>query len=79
MYYVYVLKSKSNDKLYKGFTTDLKRRFKEHHSDKNTFACNNGPWKLVYYEAFTSEVKAKEEEKFLKTGKGRERLKYLLG
>lgn len=78
MYYVYVLKSLSNGKLYKGFTTDLKRRFKEHQSGNSTFTKNNGPWKLVYYEAFCSEKDAREEEKFLKSGKGKERLKYLL-
>jgi predicted GIY-YIG superfamily endonuclease len=30
MFYVYVLKSERNDKLYKGFTSDLKRRLKEY-------------------------------------------------
>ena len=78
MFYVYVLKSLRNGKLYKGFTSDLKRRIKEHNSGNSTFTKNNGPWKLVYYEAFDSEINAKEEEKFLKSGKGKERLKYVL-
>jgi len=78
MFYVYVLKSKRNGKLYKGFTADLKRRIKEHNSKQPTFTKNNGPWDLLYYEGLTSEVDAREEEKFLKSGKGRERLKYLL-
>lgn len=30
MYYVYILKSGKNGKLYKGVTNDLKRRLKEH-------------------------------------------------
>lgn len=79
MYYVYVLKSEKNGKLYKGFTTDLKRRFKEHNTDSNTFTGNNRPWKLVYYEVFMDKKSARREEVFLKSGKGRERLKYLLG
>lgn len=78
MFFVYVLKSEKNGKLYKGFTKDLKRRMKEHSCCQPTFTKNNGPWKLVYYECFISENDAKEEEKFLKSGKGRERLKYLL-
>jgi len=78
MFYVYILKSQKNGKLYKGYTNDLKRRFKEHNSGKSVFTKNNGPWKLVYYEAFISEKDAKREEVFLKSGKGRERIKYLL-
>ncbi len=78
MYYVYILKSCKNGKLYKGFTKNLKRRFKEHNSGNSVFTKNNGPWKLIYYEAFISEEDARREEKFLKSGKGKERIKYLL-
>ncbi|HAM95534.1 hypothetical protein A2W39_00155 [Candidatus Azambacteria bacterium RIFCSPHIGHO2_01_46_10] len=78
MYYVYILKSDKNHKLYKGFTNDLKRRIKEHNSGNSNFTRNNGPWKLIYYEAFFSEINARREEKFLKSGKGKERIKYLL-
>ena len=78
MYYVYILKSRKNNKLYKGFTSDLKRRFHEHNSGKSTFTKNNKPWDLVYYEAFLSEKDARIEEIFLKSGKGKERIKYLL-
>ncbi|NTW22307.1 GIY-YIG nuclease family protein [Candidatus Falkowbacteria bacterium] len=78
MYYVYILKSRRNGKLYKGFTNDLKRRVSEHNSGHSDFTRNNGPWDLVYYEAFLSKDDARKEEQFLKTGKGRERIKYLL-
>jgi len=77
MYYVYVLKSKKNNKLYKGFTSDLKRRVKEHNSGNSVFTRHNGPWELLYYEAFKDKVDAKREEQFLKSGKGRERISYL--
>lgn len=78
MYYVYVLKNKNNNFLYKGFTKDLKQRIKEHNS-KNSPYTSKGEWGLVYYEAFLSEKIAREEERFLKSGKGRERLKYIIG
>jgi len=78
MFYVYILKSEKNGKLYKGFTSDLRRRIKEHNAKGPAFTKNNGPWKLIYYEAFVSERDARREEKFLKSGKGRERIKYLL-
>jgi putative endonuclease len=77
MYYVYILRSLKNNKLYKGFTNDLKRRFYEHNIGKSVYTKNNGPWKLIYYEAFYSEKDARREEIFLKSGKGRERIKFL--
>lgn len=78
MYYVYILKSLKNGKLYKGLTSDLKRRIKEHNAGNSSFTRQNGPWKLIYYECFSNKYDAQREELFLKTGKGRERIKYLL-
>ncbi len=78
MFYVYILKNIKDNKLYKGMTSDLKRRVKEHNFGKSTFTRHGGKWRLVYYEAFLSEADARREELFLKSGKGRERIKYLL-
>ena len=33
---------------------------------------------MIYYEGFKNKMDAMVEEKFLKTGKGRERIKYAL-
>ena len=78
MFYVYILRSEKNGKLYKGSTNDLKRRVKEHVSGHSMFTRNNGPWKLIYYEAFLNKKDARREELFLKSGKGKERIKHLL-
>src|SRR3989344_1472409 len=78
MYYVYILRSEKNGKLYKGLTADLKRRVIEHNAGNSAFTSRNGPWKLVYYEAFLNKEDARREELFLKSGKGKERIKYLL-
>ena len=78
MYYVYILKSISTGKLYKGFTNDLKRRVREHNYGNSQFTSCNGPWKLIYCEIFTNKTDALREEKFLKSGKGKERIKFLL-
>ena len=77
MHYVYILKSKKNGKLYKGYTNDLKRRLKEHKVGKSVFTKQNGPLELIYYEAFEKKEDARREEEFLKSGKGRERIKWL--
>ncbi|MBI4160761.1 MAG: GIY-YIG nuclease family protein [Candidatus Yanofskybacteria bacterium] len=77
MYYVYILRSDKSDKLYKGCTTDLKRRVIEHNGGKVLSTKYGRPWKLIFYEAFLNKTDAMREELFFKTGKGRERLKYL--
>ncbi len=77
MYYVYILQSVKTGELYKGSTGDLRARFREHDSLKVTATKHGVPWKLLYYEAFVSERDARREEIFLKSGKGRERIKWL--
>lgn len=78
MHYVYIIYSKSLDKLYKGSTADLRKRIKNHNQGKVISTKNGKPWLLVYYEAFIDKTDALKEEIFLKSGKGRERIKYLL-
>ena len=78
MYYVYILKSNVNHKLYKGSTSDLKTRLQTHNSGTVKATKSGVSWKLIYYEAFTSKTDARREELFLKTGRGRDRVKYLL-
>ncbi len=77
MHYVYILQN-TEGKLYKGYTSDLKKRIKEHNSGKIRSTKKQLPWKLIYYEAFISKTAARKEELFLKSGKGRERVKFLL-
>ena len=79
MYYVYILKSLKNKKLYKGSTGNLKERMLEHNHGKVRSTKSALPWELIYYEAFSNKTDALREEKFLKSGKGKERVKYLLG
>lgn len=78
MQYVYILFSRKTGKLYKGCTRDLKRRFKEHNNGEEPSTKSGAPWDLLYYEAFSNKSDALREELFLKSGKGKERIKYLL-
>ena len=78
MYYVYILQSIKTGKLYKGSTEDLRERFTEHNRRKVRATRMGVPWRLVYYESFVNKTDARREELFLKSGKGRERIKYLL-
>jgi len=78
MYYVYILYSPSHRKIYKGSTNNIKKRLGEHNAGKVLSTKAFTPWKLVYLETFISKSDARREELFLKSGKGRERIKYLL-
>jgi len=75
MYYIYILKSKKDLKLYIGFTKNLKNRFKEHSKGKVKSTKNRRPFILVYYEAFLSKEDAIEKEKYYKSGPGRKYIK----
>jgi predicted GIY-YIG superfamily endonuclease len=59
MYYVYILKHLSEDKIYVGFNTDLRARMKAQRSEHRE-------WRLAYYEAYASEVDARARERRLK-------------
>ena len=66
MFYIYVLKSEQDEKLYIGYTNDLKKRIAEHNTRKNFSTRSRGKFELIYYEAYKSEKDARLREKMLK-------------
>jgi putative endonuclease len=78
MYYVYVLLSLKDRKLYVGYTADINRRLKDHFEGKSIATKDRRPLKLLYYEAYLEEFEAKRREKYLKGGNGRSQLKIQL-
>ena len=78
MFYFYVLRFRKNEKLYKGFTSDLKRRIAEHQRGDSDFTSRNGEFDLIFYEAYIDEKDAKAAEEYFKSGHGREVLKEKL-
>lgn len=78
MWFVYVLKSQKNGRLYTGSSNNIERRLIEHHSGQTTYTRNTGPYKLIYKENYNTRIEARRRELFLKTGKGREVLKKIL-
>lgn len=70
MYYVYIVRSQKNGRLYNGFTSNLKKRLHEHNSGQSFATKPYLPWQLVFYAAFETEQIAARFEKYLKTGSG---------
>ena len=66
MYYVYVLQSQSDNAIYIGFTSDLVTRLSVHNAGQSEYTKKHIPLKLVYYEAYLVEQKARLRELKLK-------------
>lgn len=78
MFYVYVLYSPSFNRLYIGYSSDLKRRFKHHNQGNSKATRPFRPYELIFYEAFLEMKDAKGREMYLKSGWGRRSLKNML-
>ena len=80
MFCVYVIRSVSSGKLYKGSTDNLERRLIEHNKTgaNKYYTSNKGPWELVYLEKYETRAEAMARENFFKSGKGRLILKEIL-
>ena len=79
MYFVYVLQSRRDNGYYIGYTADLEQRLKEHNSSKTRSLRHRLPVDLVCHEEFESKRDAKAREYQIKSWKGGEPFKQLIG
>jgi putative endonuclease len=76
---VYILYSTKFKRTYVGFTTDLISRFHSHNSlAKKGWTISFRPWKVLHVEFYFTKKEAKDREKELKTGKGRDFIKRII-
>ncbi len=71
IYIVYVLESLKDGKRYIGFTTNFKRRLKEHQEGLVFATKSRLPLRLIYFEGCLNEEDAQRREIYLKTTRGR--------
>ena len=70
-FWVYILRSKRNGKLYIGQTGHMERRLAEHNEGRGgKFTRLNGPWELMHKEAHENRTSAVRRERFLKSVSG---------
>ena len=77
-YYTYVLRSRKDNKLYTGYTHNLRSRFEEHKKGRVDSTRSRLPLDLVYYEACISQQDATHRERYLKSYRGKLFLKNRL-
>jgi len=75
MYYVYILRSEKDGKLYTGSTKDIVKRESFHQLGKVISTSYRKPFILIYYEACLNETDARKRERFLKSGPGKRFIK----
>jgi len=70
-YFVYLLASERADLHYVGITDDVARRLDVHNSGGSLFTAPHRPWRLVVLVEFPTEQRARQFERYLKSGSGR--------
>ncbi|MFZ5391153.1 MAG: GIY-YIG nuclease family protein [Patescibacteria group bacterium] len=66
MHYVYLIRSLHHNWTYIGCTDNLRQRFKRHLNKEVRSTKYYAPFKLVYYEAYSSKIDARAREFKLK-------------
>ncbi|HEY0742599.1 MAG TPA: GIY-YIG nuclease family protein [Chryseosolibacter sp.] len=77
MFYVYALSSLNRKYIYVGLTDNVDRRFSQHNNGLNKTTKPYRPFVLIYTECLPTRSLAREREKFLKSGVGKEFLSRL--
>jgi putative endonuclease len=77
MWFAYALRSQKDGWLYVGMSSDFEKRLKEHNSGYNQSTKSRRPFDLIHVEECASRTEARQREKFLKSGQGREFLRSI--
>ena len=78
MYYVYVLYSIKDNRLYKGSTSNIAKRFRKHNSGVSKSTSGRKPFVIVHIEQYESKTEALKRERYIKGLEGGSRLKDYL-
>jgi len=74
----YILYSKTIDKYYIGYTSDMAARLLRHNQKSKGFTGKVNDWKLKYQEYFKTKEEAYSRERVLKSWKSRKKIIELI-
>ena len=77
MYITYAISSEKKNYIYVGLTGNITIRFNQHQCGKEKTTRPYRPFKLIYTRKFSTRQEARDHEKYLKSGCGKELLKSL--
>ena len=77
-FYVYVLQSLKDFSFYIGECADLDCRMSKHFDGWSKYTSRRGPWRLKYFEVFTSRTEAIKREKNIKSKKSKVYIQLLI-
>jgi len=78
-YFVYVLKSQKDHKHYIGSTSDVKNRLAFHNAGLQRSTRTRIPFILIYQEEIATKQEALKRERYIKSLKGGEAFRKLIG
>ncbi|MBP6796068.1 MAG: GIY-YIG nuclease family protein [Saprospiraceae bacterium] len=78
MYFTYIIQSQKDFRLYVGISKDPNSRLSQHNLGMTKSTKGYRPWKLLYFEEFSSLAIARNREVYFKSGAGKEDLKEIL-
>ncbi|MEK7065812.1 MAG: GIY-YIG nuclease family protein [Patescibacteria group bacterium] len=77
MYYVYAISSRKKSYIYVGISDNPERRVEQHNRGYNKTTRPYLPFVIILVDRFNTRKEAREREKYLKSGVGKEYLKTL--
>jgi putative endonuclease len=77
MFYAYVLRSETTHRRYVGSCADVQKRLARHNAGIVNATKSGVPWILLHSESFATRSEAIRQERFFKTGRGRDELNRL--
>ena len=77
-FYMYIIYSKKLDKYYIGYCEDISIRVNKHNFGSTASTKPGIPWRLAYYEQFSTKTDAIRRELEIKKKKSRKYIEYLI-
>ena len=78
IYYLYILKSLKDSKLYVGTTKNVEERLKQHNEGITPSTRYRKPFILLYTESYNTKQEALKRERYLKSLKGSKEKEHIL-
>ena len=77
-WFLYILKSKVNEKFYVGISQNPERRLEYHNSIEKGFTSRYRPWEIIFTKEFRIRADAQAFEKKLKSWKNKKAIEDFL-